>query len=363
MSSFYGAIPQNKDRLKPVYFFHGEEAFPAFQFIHDIQLSPPEDKSDEIRVEKYDLRTDSWADIIDSARTLPLLSSLFRLIQVEIPSRKKQYTPGKEEQLSPSEQEMLKSYLASPSEKTVLIIIFNQKTKKTFPLLKLFQSVPKDSVCIIRLDSLKGKKLYSWIREQVQKQGKTMDYHANAKLVEFAGNDLRRLSNEITKLATFTGKQNRIRVQDVELISGWIKPFIKWEITNDLEEADFQKCVFTLNKLIEKENIHPVVIMDEISGFFNDILLAKLRLIQGEKDKKSIFKEIKPFIPERFKDLYNRKFVQIIDFAEKIPVRELRYYLEQLKEIDLKIKTTGLSFQDLMDGFLFDYCKKRAGQR
>jgi hypothetical protein len=152
-------------------------------------------------------------------------------------------------------------------------------------------------------------------------------------------------------------------MDDVEIISGWVKPFIEWEITNCLEEAHYKKCLFTLDKLIEKENIHPVIIMDKITGFFNDILLAKLRLREGNKDKKSVFKEIKPFIPEKYTSLYQKKFKQVIDFAEQIPVRELRYYIEQLRDIDLKVKSTSLSFQELMDGFLFDYCKRRAGQK
>jgi len=357
---------RNKDKspeFKPVYFFYGEDIYPAFEFIEKIKrdLSSP-DMEDPV-VEKYELGTDSWADIIDSAKTLPLLSSTHRLIRVTVPPRSYENAPTRQEELSSAEQEFIKSYLSSPSEKTVLIIVFNQKIKKGSPLLKFFRTLPKNSVHIKEYPVLKGRKLESWIRDRVRKQGKKIDSYACGTLVELAGNDLRRLSQEIDKIVTYIGEKAVIGVEEVESISGWVKPLIEWEITNSLEEAHYQKCLFTLDKLLEKENIPPVVIMDRISGFFNEILLTKMRLKEGNKDKKAIFKEIKPYIPEKFKSLYQRKYRQIIHFAETIPLKDLRHYIEQLKDIDIKIKSTGLSFHELMDGFLFDYCQRRTKKR
>ena len=353
----------NEDNLERAYFFYGEDVYPAWQFIEDMKSTLPGWDQGEIVVEKYELGSETWADIIDSARTMPLLSSSVRLIVVEVPSRNKQNVPREEENLSSGEGELLKAYLASPSEKTVMVIIFNQKIKGGSPLVKFFQSLPKECIRLKELSALKGKKIYTWIRERVRSEGKEMDGYACTRLVELAGNDLRRLSNEISKLVTFAGEKTHISLEDVELVSGWVKPLIDWEITNSLEEADYQKCLLTLDKLLRKENIHPVVIMDKIHGFFNDILLAKLRIQEGKKDNVSIFKEIKPYLPKKYEVLYQRKFKQVFRFAERVSIQELRHFIEQLKDIDIKIKSTGLSFHELMDGFLFDYCKRRAGEK
>jgi len=349
--------------LDPAYFFYGGDIYPAFKFIEKIKEGLSSSEQKEIVTEKYELGTDSWADIIDSARTLPLISSSYRLIQVEIPPRRKQNVPRKEEKLTSNEQKALRSYLSSPSEKTILIIIFNQSIKRNSPLLKYFQSLAEGCIHIKEFNLLKGKRVFGWIKKQVHEEGKKIDQYSCVRLVELVGNDLRRLNNEISKLVTFVGERKVIQIEDIELISGWVKPFIEWEIINSLEEADYKKCLVTLDKLVEKENIPPVVIMDKISSFFNDILLVKLRLIEGRKDKKSIFKEVKPFIPRKFKGLYQNKFAQIIEFAEQISIQDLRYYIEQLKDIDSKIKSTGLSFHELMDGFLFDYCKRKPDKK
>ncbi|MFW6139912.1 MAG: DNA polymerase III subunit delta [Acidobacteriota bacterium] len=348
--------------LAPAYFFYGEEVFPAFEFIEDVKNKLSSQSQQDSVVEEFELGTDSWADIISSAKTMSLLPSSYRLIKVKIPPRKKQNFPGKEEKLSSSDEKLLRSYLSSPSEKNLLIVVFKQKLKADSPLLKFFRSLPKSSIHIQEFAVLKGKKLESWIKNRIQKEGKKIDLYACKRLAELSGNDLERLNTEIDKLVTFVGEKDFIEVDDVRQVSGWVKSFIKWEITNSLEEANYKKCLFTLDKLMEKENIPPGVIMDEISGFFSDILLTKMRLREGNKDKKSIFKEIKPFIPERYKSLYQRKFKEIIHFAEQISFRDLRYYIEQLKDIDIKMKSTALSFHELMDGFLFEYCQKKSGK-
>jgi len=352
----------NIDKLDRAYFIYGEDVYPALQFIEDIKSASSGRAQGEVVVEKYVLGTDKWADIIDSARTMPLLLSSIRLIAVDVPSRKRQNIPREEEKLSSNEEELLRAYLSSPSEKTVLFILFNQRIKGGSSLLKFFKSLPKDYIRIKELNSLKGRGISTWIRERVRSEGKEIDGYACSRLVELAGNDLRRLSNEISKLVTFAGEKTHISLEDVELVSGWIKPLIEWEIINSLEEADYQKCLLTLDKLIRKENIHPVIIMDKIHSFFNDILLAKLRIQEGNKDNISIFKEIKPHLPEKYRGLYQRKFKQVFRFAERVSIQDLRQYIEQLKDIDIKIKSTGLSFHELMDGFLFDYCRRRAGK-
>jgi DNA polymerase III delta subunit len=349
--------------LSPAYFFLGEDVYPALEFIDKAQKKLSGSEQEVPVIERYELGINSWADIIDSARTVPLLSSSYRLVVVEIPPRKKETLPRKEENLSSGEEALLKSYLSSPSEKTILIIIFNQKIVGGSPLLKFFKALPPGSIDIEELNPFKGQKIYTWIKKQVQKEGKKINHYACLRLVELVGNDLRRLRSEIDKLVTFVDERDLISIEDVEQISGWVKPFIEWEITNSLEEADYKKCLFTLDKLIEKENISSVKIMDIVSGFFNDILLVKLRILEGNKDRKAVFKEIKPFIPDKFRDLYQRKFKEIIHFAEQISIKDLKYFIEKLKDIDLKIKSTSLSFHELMDGFLFDYCQRRAGEK
>jgi len=40
-------------------------------------------------------------------------------------------------------------------------------------------------------------------------------------------------------------------------------------------------------------------------------------------------------------------------------MKNLRHFLGELENVDLKIKTTGLNPRTLMESFLFDYCNVR----
>ena len=178
--------------------------------------------------------------------------------------------------------------------------------------------------------------------------------------MELVGSDLRFLDQEVEKVSIFTGEdRKRVRVEDVDQVSGWIKSYVEWELSDHLERADYRQCVLILHKLLGQDGIAPVRILGMVSGFFRDILLAKLRLQDGHMDRRAIFKEIKPQIRESFGQLYDRQFRQLFALAEGISWENLRSTLGKLQDLDLKLKTTNLVFQTLMEGFLFEYCWMR----
>jgi hypothetical protein len=87
--------------------------------------------------------------------------------------------------------------------------------------------------------------------------------------------------------------------------------------------------------------------------------MAKLWLKENEKDKKEIFKEFKPQIKEKFGSFYTTKFRQFFDMIQSISQKELTALLGELEKIDLAYKTSNLSLQTLLEGFLLEYCRLR----
>jgi hypothetical protein len=49
--------------------------------------------------------------------------------------------------------------------------------------------------------------------------------------------------------------------------------------------------------------------------------------------------------------------------VEKFSMQDLNHILAELEEVDLKIKTTPLSTQTLLESFIFDYCSLRKKER
>ncbi len=345
---------EGSGKKTPGYLFYGEETFPAHLFVKKLRISlaspelPP--------LERFNFQEHPWTEILDEARSPSLLFPYARVLLVESPARKKESPAYLWEKISDKDKVLLSDYFADPTPGTTLVMIYPGKLRASSPLIKFFNGLPSRPVQIRELRPLRHRELFSWIEDRFRTRGYTAAPDAVERLVDLAGSDLRMLDNEAEKIATFAGQKQRISADDVDQVSGWIKSYVEWELSEHLEKADYRQCLLILYKLLEQEGVKPVIILSLVSSFFRDILLAKLRLKEGQKDHKAIFKEIKPYIKESFHDLYRRQFRQLFDLAEGMSWRDLRHVVDRLWDLDIKLKTTNLAFHTLMEGFLFEYC-------
>ena len=355
MYSFFLNREINEESLVPCYFLYGEETFLAFQFIDELREALVTKEVQEYNVERFNLDESSWAEIIDLARTIPFFLSPWRIIVVE-------GSKGKTENLSSLDQKILKDYFSSPSSRTLIVIVFSGKIRKNSSLFKFFKSLPSSLVQSRELRPLKNRPLYAWMAKKFSSQGKSATPEAIKRLEELTGNDLRLINNEMEKLITFSGEKSVIELDDVNQISGWVKSFFEWEISDSLARADFEQCLHVLSSLF-KEGIKPVYILGSVVRFFRDILLAKLLVKEKNKDRKAIIKELRPQIQEKFGDFYSAKFKEFFSWVDTYSMQDLHHILDELEEVDIQIKTTDSNPKTLLETFLFDYCSSRGREK
>jgi DNA polymerase III delta subunit len=341
--------------LASCYFFFGEETFLANQFVNKLKATLIDPDNQDFCVERLNLKDQSWGDILDTARTVPFLFSSRRLIVVDL-------TGKKEESLTALEQTLLKEYLSSPSPQSILFIIFTGSIKRSSPIAKFFSSFPSTAVHVEEAKPLRGVALLNWIDKRFHEKGKIASPETKKRIVEIVGNDLGRLYSEIEKIDTYVIDKKVIEADDVNEISGWFKTYAEWEMTDSLESADYDLCLRVLDNLFN-EGTRPEYIFGVIVRFFRNVLMAKLWLKENEKDKKEIFKELKPQIKEKFGSFYTTKFRQFFDMIGSINQQDLKVLLNELEKVDLSYKTSGLSLQTLLEGFLLEYCRLRGWSR
>ena len=344
-----------EEALLPCYFFHGEETYLAYEFAENLKASLIPAEVQDISLERFDLEESSWAEVIDLARTIPFFLSPWRIVVVEI-------SKGKKESLSSEEKRTLKDYFSSPSPKTVLVIIFSGKLNKNSSLFRLFSALPSSTALVKELRPLKDKALYAWMDKKFSSRGKRVTFEAKIRLEELSGRELRMVNNEIEKLATFVGEKEVVDLDDVNQVSGRIKTSFDWEIADSLVKADAGQSLVVLNNLF-KEGTRPEYILGSIVKFFRDIFLAKLLLREKNVDKKEVFKELKPHIHEKLGNFYLDKFKEFFSLVDRFSMQDLNHILAELEEIDLKIKTSPLSPQTLLECFIIDYCGLRQKER
>ena len=339
----------NEKTIVPCYFLYGEEIFLAEQFVENVKASliPPEDE--HFHIEKFRLGECSWMDVFDAARMVPFFMTSWRIIVVEIPI-------GNIDSLTPAEEKIFRDYFISPLAQTVIIIILPIKIHKYNPLYKLVSSLTTDFICIKEIKPLKKKQAQIWIDKRLSSLEKPATPEAKTRIFDMVGSDLGRLNSELEKIVTFVNEKNVIELDDVNQVSGWANPFLEYEIDNCLEDMAYDRSLIVLNELLNKEGLRPEYVLGRITGFFRNLLLAKLWLKENTKDKKAIFKEIKPHIQEKFGTFYTQRFRVFFSLTDRLSLADISTYIKELREIDLKIKTSDVSPQILIEGFLFRYC-------
>ena len=340
-----------EQNLLPCYFFYGEETFLAYLFIQEVKNSLVSPEAQEFNVEKFNLDENSWAEIIDSARTIPFFFSPWRIISVEITDTRKNH-------LSKPEEETLKEYFSSPPAKTTLVIIYWGRIKKSDSLVKFMSSLPPSLLYSKELKPLKNRSLYAWMERKLSAGGKRATLEAKKRLEEIKGSNLRSLDNELEKLMTFVDDKEVIELDDVNQVSGWAKTFYEWELSNNLEKANYKQTLLVLNNLF-KEGIKPEYILGMTAKFFRDIFLAKIWLKEKKRDRKAIFRELRPHIQEKYGRFYSTKYNEFFDLVESIPQNALKQILNELERIDFLVKTSSASCQTLLEYFLYDFCAFR----
>src|SRR5690606_14895028 len=135
--------------------------------------------------------------------------------------------------------EKLESYLENPQLTTVLAFAYKYKTlDKRKKVTKLM-----DKVGVV----YESKKLYDnqvgdWIKRVLSGKGYNIEPKAAAMLVEFLGNDLSKISNELEKLKIILPKGHTITAKDIEENIGISKDYNIFELRNAIGKGEQLKA-------------------------------------------------------------------------------------------------------------------------
>ena len=287
-----------EESLLAGYLFFGEETFLADEFIEELKRTLASSAGDEFHLTRMDLDETKWREVIDTARTAPFLFASWRAIVVRIPERragsdksqdKKGDADGEEGKgakfLSVLDQKILRDYFASPSSRTVLVVLRAGRVRKDDAIVRFFQSLPKGVFAVTEMKPLKEPSLMRRAEEKANALGKTLTERAKRRLFEIIGQDLRLTLNEVETLAIYVGDKKGIEEDDVDQVTAWQRSFQIYELDDALAAADFAKGAAVLNDLLA-EGERPEQIVGRLAGFFRNVLAAQTWLREKARPKK-----------------------------------------------------------------------------
>jgi len=176
-------------------------------------------------------------------------------------------------------------------------------------------------------------KVKTWLKNEFAKNKTRIDPLALEIMVNFAGNDLWQLSNDVQKLVAYKdGKE--IETKDVRL---FVKPKLETDIFKTIDAIALKnkkQALNLLHKHLEKGD-SPLYLLSMINFQFRNILGVKDLIERGEPLSSS---GLKPFLARKSSEQ-----------ARKFTYEELKKIYQKIFQVDYSIKTGKLDPQAALD--------------
>lgn len=301
-------------KLKPIYFLMGDEPYyidGVSDYIEKNVLTEEEKGFNQMVLYGRDVSID---DIVANAKRYPMMAE-YQVVIV------------KEAQDLSRTIEKLAEYANNPQPSTILVINYKYKTidkRKT-----LYKTLQKVGVVF------ESKKLYEnqvadWIRRTLSSQNYTIVPKAAQMLVEFLGNDLSKISNELDKLKIILPKGTQITPEHVEVNIGISKDYNNFELRKAVGERDSLKAFQIINYFAENPKDNPMIVtVSLLFSFFSQLLHFHGLHDKSPRNVASSLK-INPYFVNEY-----------ILAAKNYPMKKVSAVVSTLREFDVKSKGVG----------------------
>lgn len=307
-----------KGIIAPIYFLMGEEPYfidVVANYLEKHLLEEDQKGFDQLVLYGQDVTVPT---IIDYARRFPMMAE-------------RQLIIIKEAQNLRASIEQLVPYVENPTASTVLVFCY--KYEKLDARKKLLKTL-KNRGCVV----METKKLYEYqvignfLPDVIKKKHLSIQPKAIQMLVDFLGNDLSRIENEVNKLALIVPANTEVTPDIIEENIGISKEFNNYELKSAFATNDKVKIARIIKHFAENPKDNPLSgTISTLYNYFEKLLLFHGLTDQSEKNVVAVLKE-KPYF---IKEFYSG--------AQHYPMKKVSAIMAGLREIDVKNKGVGVA--------------------
>jgi DNA polymerase-3 subunit delta len=218
------------------------------------------------------------------------------------------------------------------------IILFSEG--RELPKGDKFFSFLKKEAKSQEFNYLEGVKLKNWLKKEFAKFKVEISPEALDRLINFVGNDLWQMSNEIKKISTFK-LGGKIEREDIELL---VRPKIESDIFKTIDAIatkNKKQALALIHKHLEKGD-NPLYLLSMINFQFRNLLM--IRDLIEKKKPIQLFSKLTNLHPYIIKKSYPQ--------ALKFKLEELKKIYQKIFKIDLAIKTGQVKPELALDLFV-----------
>lgn len=306
-----------KGNIHPIYFLMGEESYyidSLTKFIENNILQEEEKGFNQMVLYGKDVEIE---EVVSQAKRYPMMAER----QVVI-VREAQHLVRSIDKLLP--------YAENPQPSTVLVFAYKGKTLDKRK--KVYKVLQKNGL-ILETKKLYDNQVPDWIRRVLKGSGYTIEPKASEMLVEFLGNDLGRISNELEKLKGIIPNTQVITPDHIEANIGISKDFNNFELKSAIAERDVMKAGKIIKYFSQNPGDHPVLLtVALLHSFFSQVLAY--HGLPSHHDKQAVARAIGVRGTYPLKDIGKA--------ARNYPMKKVSAIINVLRDIDAKSKGMGV---------------------
>ena len=299
-------------KYSPIYFLQGEREPYFVDLIADqIEKSVLQEHEKSFNQKIFygkDLQAD---ELIGLAKSFPMASE-YKVIIV------------REAQDFINQLPKMAAYFDKPQPSTILVFCY--KYKKVDKRKSFFTSLKKNGV-FYESKPLYDNQMPQWINKRLQNNGYNIEPKASQMLVDFLGNDLSKVDNELIKLMQLVEKTQKISPEIIEKNIGISKDYNNFELTNALGKKDEFKAQQIVMYFASNPKNNPLLLtLGQLFNYFSNLIVYHSL---EDKSKSTVAKKLG----------INPYFVgEISQAAKKYSIKQSVNALKVIKNTDAQLK-------------------------
>lgn len=231
---------------------------------------------------------------------------------------------GYRDTVTEAHEPLLSAYFANPAPRSVVILVADE-LNGVRKMGKLLQN----SGFAVEFKSLDEQQFAAWARREIDDAGAQIDDAALRALLAQIGPDIKRLTNEIQKLAAAALPDKRITLDLIDLLVPNSREVSNFDLTDHLVAGRRAQAICVLEKILD-DGAEPLALLGLLASNYRRLLLVKDMMSRGAQRG-----DVANAVKLRFRDQEN-----ILNAARRADLGQLIHAIKRLADTDLAIKTS-----------------------
>lgn len=263
---------------------------------------------------------DALQQALAAANQLPLASSrrVVRITDVRISAT------GFRDTITEAHEAALSAYLNNPSATAVVIFVADELNG-----VRKMSKLLKDKTAAVDFKALSDVELINWARDKFADSDTEIDNVVLNQLIARIGPDVRRLTNEVSKLTTAALPDRKITSELVDALVPDSRAMNSFAFTDHLIAGRASQAVVALRKILD-DGAEPLMLLGALSYTYRRLLMAKDMMEHG-RDRRDVANAVKL----RYNDQEG-----FLAAARRAKFSDLTRATRRLAQTDLAIKTS-----------------------